>query len=271
MYQFSLKDIDFYPENPLVLIAGPCVIESEDHSLFMADKLKHLSNRFGIPLIFKSSFLKANRSSVDSYVGPGLERGLRILEKVKKEISLPVISDIHSVEQIEPAACVLDIIQIPAFLCRQTQLIVTAAKTNKIINVKKGQFLAPGDIKNVIEKVHSTGNEKILITERGSTFGYNNLVVDMRSLEIIKKLGVPVVFDATHSVQLPGGHGVCSGGQREFVGCLAKAAVAAGMEWDHREAHSAIYDAEGTAELFCRIINRWKASVGFDLPQQPNT
>lgn len=237
MYRFALNHIGFYPNNPLVIIAGPCVIESEDHSLFMADKLKHLSNRFGVPLIFKSSFLKANRSSIDSYVGPGLEEGLSILEKVKKEISLPVVSDIHSVEQIEPAASVLDIIQIPALLCRQTRLIVTAAKTNKIINVKKGQFLAPGDIKNVIEKVHSTGNEKILITERGSTFGYNNLVVDMRSLEIIKKFGVPVVFDATHSVQLPGGEGVCSGGQREFVGCLAKAAVAVGINALFLEVH----------------------------------
>jgi 2-dehydro-3-deoxyphosphooctonate aldolase (KDO 8-P synthase) len=237
MYRFSLEDIHFYPDNPLVLIAGPCVIESEYHSLFMAEKIKQLSDKFGVPLIFKSSFLKANRSSIDSYIGPGLAKGLRILEKVKQEISVPVISDVHSVEQIEPAAGVLDIIQIPAFLCRQTQLIVTAAKTNRIINVKKGQFLAPSDVENVIKKIHSTGNKKLLITERGSTFGYNNLVVDMRSLEIMKHFEVPIIFDATHSVQLPGGQGVCSGGQREFVGCLAKAAVAVGVNALFLEIH----------------------------------
>jgi len=237
MYKFDVKDINFYPGNSLVLIAGPCVIEGENHCLFMAEKLKHVSENLGVPFIFKSSFLKANRSSIDSYVGPGLTVGLRILEKVKAELSVPVISDVHSVEQIGPAASVLDIIQIPAFLCRQTELLVTAAKTDRVINVKKGQFLAPGDIENVIQKVKSTGNEKILITERGSTFGYNNLVVDMRSLEIIKKMGLPVVFDATHSVQLPGGQGVCSGGQREFAAPLARAAVSIGVNALFLEVH----------------------------------
>ncbi|MDY7033136.1 MAG: 3-deoxy-8-phosphooctulonate synthase [Thermodesulfobacteriota bacterium] len=237
MYRFNVRDINFYPGNPIVLIAGPCVIESEGHALFMADKLKALCKKLRVPYIFKSSFLKANRSSADSYVGPGLDKGLDILEKVKREISVPVISDVHSVEQIDPVSSVLDVIQIPAFLCRQTQLIVDAAKTNKIINIKKGQFLAPWDIKNVIQKVLSTGNEKVLITERGSTFGYNNLVVDMRSLDIIKRFGVPVVFDATHSVQLPGGQGICSGGQREFVGCLARAAVSIGINALFLEVH----------------------------------
>ena len=237
MFRFSLDHIGFYPDNPLVLIAGPCVIESQDHCLFMAEKLKYFSDNLGLEFIFKSSFLKANRSSIDSFVGPGLDNGLKILEKVKKETSVPVVSDIHSIEQIDPAANVLDMIQIPAFLCRQTELLVTAARTNKILNIKKGQFLAPGDVKNIIQKVQSTGNEKVLITERGSTFGYNNLVVDMRSLEIIKNFGVPVVFDATHSVQLPGGEGVRSGGQREFIGCLARAAVAIGINALFLEVH----------------------------------
>ena len=237
MYKFNLNGIDFYPGNPLVLIAGPCVIESQDHSLLMAEKLKTICNKFNLPFIFKSSFLKANRSSIGSYVGPGLEGGLKILAKVKKEIGIPVISDIHSIEQIEPAANVLDILQIPAFLSRQTKLLVTAAKTNKIINIKKGQFLAPWDMKNVIKKVQSTGNNKVLITERGASFGYNNLVVDMRSLEIIKALGAPVVFDATHSIQLPGGLGNKSGGQREFVPALVRAAVSIGVNALFLEIH----------------------------------
>ena len=228
MYNFSLGKINFYPENSLVLIAGPCVIESRDHCLFMAEKLKKLAQKYGVPLVFKSSFLKANRSSVDSFVGPGVEDGLKILHEVRTQIDIKVISDIHSIEQVAPAAEVLDIIQIPAFLCRQTSLIVAAAKTGRIVNIKKGQFLAPWDVRNIIDKVHSAGNHKLLITERGASFGYNNLVVDMRSLEIIKKLGAAVVFDATHSVQLPGGQGNSSGGQREFVDPLTRAALAVG-------------------------------------------
>ncbi len=237
MYEFSINTVHVHPGNPLILIAGPCVIESQDHCLFMAEKLKLLTSRLNVPFIFKSSFLKANRSSVDSYVGPGLEKGLKILENVKNEISVPVISDIHSIEQVEPAASVLDVIQIPAFLCRQTELLVAAAKTDKVVNVKKGQFLAPWDVKNVIQKIYSTGNQKVLITERGTTYGYNNLVADMRSLEIIKGFGVPVIFDATHSVQLPGGQGTSSGGQREFVAPLAKAAVAVGVNALFLEVH----------------------------------
>jgi 2-dehydro-3-deoxyphosphooctonate aldolase (KDO 8-P synthase) len=237
MYNFSLEEIKFYPKNPLILIAGPCVIESRDHCLFMAETLKKLGQKYGVPLVFKSSFLKANRSSVDSFVGPGIEAGLKILQEVRTQIDIPVISDVHSIEQVASAAEVLDIIQIPAFLCRQTSLIVAAAKTGRIVNVKKGQFLAPWDVPNIINKVHSTGNHMLLITERGATFGYNNLVVDMRSLEIIKKLGAAVVFDATHSVQLPGGQGDSSGGQREFVDPLTRAALAVGVNAVFLEVH----------------------------------
>ena len=237
MYNFSLEEIKFYPDNPLVLIAGPCVIESRDHCLFMADKLKGLAQKHGIPLVFKSSFLKANRSSIDSFVGPGIEDGLKILQEVRTRNDLPVISDIHSIEQVDPAAEVLDIIQIPAFLCRQTRLVAAVAETGRIVNIKKGQFLAPWDVRNIINKVNSVGNQKLLITERGASFGYNNLVVDMRSLEIIKKLGAAVVFDATHSVQLPGGQGDSSGGQREFVNPLTRAALAVGVNAVFLEVH----------------------------------
>jgi 2-dehydro-3-deoxyphosphooctonate aldolase (KDO 8-P synthase) len=237
MYNFSLGKINFYPENPLVLIAGPCVIESRDHCLFMAEKLKKLAQKYGVPLVFKSSFLKANRSSIESFVGPGIEDGLKILQEVRTRFDVPVISDIHSIEQVAPAAEVLDIIQIPAFLCRQTKLLVAAAKTGRIVNIKKGQFLAPWDVRNIIDKVHSAGNHKLLITERGVSFGYNNLVVDMRSLEIIKKLGAAVVFDATHSVQLPGGQGDKSGGQREFVDPLTRAALAVRVNAVFLEVH----------------------------------
>jgi len=237
MYNFSLEEIKFYPNNPLVLIAGPCVIESREHCLLMAEYLKKLAQKHAVPLVFKSSFLKANRSSVGSFIGPGIEDGLKILQEIRTRIDVPVISDVHSIEQIAPAAEVLDIIQIPAFLCRQTSLVVAAAKTGRIVNVKKGQFLAPWDVRNIINKVHSAGNHKLLITERGASFGYNNLVVDMRSLEITKKLGVAVVFDATHSVQLPGGQGDRSGGQREFVNPLTRAALAVGVNAVFLEVH----------------------------------
>lgn len=237
MYNFSIEEINFHPGNPLVLIAGPCVIESRDHCLFMAETLKKLAQKFGVPLVFKSSFLKANRSSIDSFAGPGIDDGLKILQEIRTRVEVPVISDIHSIEQVAPAAEVLDIIQIPAFLCRQTTLLVAAARTGRIVNVKKGQFLAPGDVGNIIGKIHSTGHHKLLITERGASFGYNNLVVDMRSLEIIKNLGAAVVFDATHSVQLPGGQGTSSGGQREFVDPLTRAALAVGVNAVFLEVH----------------------------------
>lgn len=237
MDSFKIDQIQISSGNQLVLIAGPCVIESQEHCLFMAETLKKLAQHHDVPFVFKSSFLKANRSSIDSYVGPGLDNGLKTLQKIKKEFGVPIISDIHSIEQIKPAAEVLDIIQIPAFLCRQTQLLTDAAETGRVLNVKKGQFLSPWDVKNIINKVYSTGNKKLLITERGAMFGYNNLVVDMRSIEIIKNFGVGVVFDATHSVQLPGGQGVSSGGQREFVDPLTRAAIAIGVNALFLEVH----------------------------------
>jgi 2-dehydro-3-deoxyphosphooctonate aldolase (KDO 8-P synthase) len=222
---------------PIVLIAGPCVIESEQHCLEMAKKLKELTSRLDIPFIFKTSYDKANRSSIKSFRGPGLKKGLEILKKIKKETGAPILTDIHSIEQINPVAEIADILQIPAFLSRQTDLILDAAKTGKVVNVKKGQFLAPADIENVIEKIESAGNRSILITERGVSFGYNNLVVDMRSLVIIKKFGYPVIFDATHSVQLPGGLKTCSGGEKEFIEPLSSAAAAIGIAGLFLEVH----------------------------------
>jgi 2-dehydro-3-deoxyphosphooctonate aldolase (KDO 8-P synthase) len=219
------------------LIAGPCALEDLDIALQAGRKVAEISKDLGIAAIFKSSFDKANRTSVTSFRGPGMERGLEMLAQVKAETGLPVITDIHSPEQAEAVAEVADVLQIPAFLCRQTDLLVAAAKTDKIINVKKGQFLAPWDMRSVVEKVRSTGNSKIWLTERGASFGYNNLVVDFRSLAIMQSLGCPVVFDATHSVQLPGGQGGCSGGQREYVPMLARAAVAAGANGVFLETH----------------------------------
>ena len=222
---------------PLVLIAGPCVIESEAATLHCAERLMTVANGLSIPLIFKASFDKANRTSVSSYRGPGIKEGLRILAKVKEALGVPVLSDIHSIEQISPAAEVLDVLQIPAFLCRQTDLVVAAAKSGVAINIKKGQFLAPWDMENVVGKAVSAGNDNIILTERGVSFGYNNLVSDMRSLPILRKTGFPVVFDATHSVQLPGGQGGSSGGQREFVEYLGRAAVATGIDGIFMEVH----------------------------------
>lgn len=223
--------------NPLVLIAGPCVIESEKLTLRAASKLKEITEKAGISLIFKSSYDKANRSSKDSFRGPGLKEGIRILKEVKKETGLPILSDIHKFEEIKPASEVLDVLQVPAFLCRQTDFIGAIAKTGRPINIKKGQFLAPWDVKNIIEKIEDKGNYEILITERGVSFGYNNLVADMRSLPIMRSFGYPVVFDATHSVQLPGGLGKSSGGERDMVPYLARAAVAAGCDALFLEVH----------------------------------
>lgn len=224
-------------DNPLVLIAGPCVIEGYDRTIRTAERLKEITSGLSIPLIFKSSYDKANRSSLHSYRGPGLSEGLRILSKVKMKAGIPILADIHRFEEIDEAARVLDVLQVPAFLCRQTDFITEIARTGKAINLKKGQFLAPWDMKNVIEKVESTGNEKILLTERGSSFGYNNLIADMRSLPIMKGFGYPVVFDATHSVQLPGGKGAASGGQRELVPDLSRAAAAVGINAIFLEVH----------------------------------
>ena len=222
---------------PLVLIAGPCVIESESATMRHAERLMTICNGLSIPFIFKASYDKANRTSINAYRGPGLKEGLAILRKVKESLGVPVISDIHSIEQIAPAAEVLDILQIPAFLCRQTDLLVAADKSGRIINVKKGQFLAPWDMKNVAGKLSASGNENIILTERGASFGYNNLVVDMRSFPVMRATGYPVVFDATHSVQLPGGQGDSSGGQREFVEYLSRAAVATGIDGIFMEVH----------------------------------
>ncbi len=224
-------------DNPLAFIAGPCVIEDEKSTLRAAERLKEYSAKNNIPLIFKSSYDKANRTSIDSFRGPGIEEGLRILGRVRNDIGLPVLSDIHSESEISRAAEVLDVLQIPAFLSRQTDIIVAASKTGKSVNIKKGQFLAPGDVKNIISKALSTGNENILITERGASFGYNNLVVDMRCIPIMQETGFPVVYDATHSVQLPGGEGSSSGGQREFIVPLSRAAVAAGCNAVFMEVH----------------------------------
>lgn len=224
-------------DNPLVLMAGPCVIEDAARALRIGERTKEIAQSLGIPYIFKASFDKANRSSAQSFRGPGLTEGLKILAQIRKTLCVPVISDIHSIEQIEPAAEVLDILQIPAFLCRQTDLLAAAARTGKAVNVKKGQFLAPWDMKNVADKFTEAGNENILFTERGVSFGYNNLVVDMRSLAIMRQIGFPVVFDATHSVQLPGGAGSVSGGQREFVPYLTRAAVAVGIDALFMEVH----------------------------------
>lgn len=221
----------------LFLMAGPCVIEDPDRTLAIGKRAKEICQKVGIPYIFKASFDKANRSSISSYRGPGLKEGLRILADIKKELQVPVVSDIHSIEQVEPAAEVLDVLQIPAFLCRQTDLVVGAAKTGKCINIKKGQFLAPKDMANVVGKVEEVGNPNLMLTERGASFGYNNLVVDMRSFPIMRSFGYPVVFDATHSVQLPGGAGTTSGGQREFVPYLARAAAAAGVDGFFMEVH----------------------------------
>ncbi len=222
---------------PLVLIAGPCVIESEDQVRKTIEGLKEITGEINIPFIFKSSYDKANRTSIKSYRGLGLEKGLEILEKVKREFDIPLLVDVHQIEEVKLVSKVADILQVPAFLCRQTDLIISIAKTGKPINVKKGQFLAPWDMQNVIEKIESTGNKNILLTERGSCFGYNNLVVDMKSLPIIRSFGYPVVFDATHSVQKPGGKGTTTAGEREYVPFLAQAAVATGIDGLFLEVH----------------------------------
>ena len=222
---------------PLALIGGPCAIENEKHALMTAERLIRIAGDKKIGFIYKSSYDKANRFSVNSYRGPGLTEGLKILKKVRETLDVPVLSDIHQVSEVAPAAEVLDVLQIPAFLCRQTDLVLAAANTGKPVNVKKGQFVAPRDMKNLVDKVLSTGNRNVLLTERGSTFGYNNLVVDMRGLSIMRGFGVPVVFDATHSVQLPGGAGNRSAGERVYVPALARAAVAAGVDAVFMEMH----------------------------------
>ena len=225
------KGLDF------LLIAGPCVIETEGHAIRMADSLKKHAEKAGVPFVFKASYDKANRTSFASFRGPGIEEGLRILSKIKRETGVKILSDVHAVEDVGAVAEVLDVIQTPAYLCRQTDLLIAVGRAGKAVNVKKGQFLAPWDMEHVVQKIRSTGNENILITERGSCFGYNQLVNDMRSLRIMRSFGFPVVFDASHSVQLPGGRGPASGGRREFILPLARGAVAVGVDGVFLEVH----------------------------------
>ncbi len=239
--------------NPLVFIGGPCIIENEEITFTTAGRLKEICDHLGIPFIFKSSYDKANRTSLSSFRGLGIERGLRILSDVRRIFSVPVLSDVHSVDEVKPASEVLDVLQIPAFLCRQTDLILSASQTGKPVNIKKGQFLSPWDVKNIIEKFVSTGNQKLLITERGTTFGYQNLVVDFRGFPVIRSFGYPVLFDASHCLQSPGSEGDRTGGQREFTLPLARAAVATGVDGLFIEVHpdpgQALSDASTMASL----------------------
>jgi 2-dehydro-3-deoxyphosphooctonate aldolase (KDO 8-P synthase) len=235
--EISLGCLRLGAGNPLFLIAGPCVIESESHTRTMAERVSKIASDCGVPYIFKASYDKANRSSVKAFRGPGLAEGLRILAKIKSDLHLPILTDVHDASQAAPAAEVADSLQIPAFLARQTDLLLAAAKTGRIVNVKKAQFLSPWDMGNVVEKIASSGNKKIILTERGASFGYNNLVVDMRSFPVLAKFGYPVVYDVTHSVQLPGGQGHASSGQPEFIEPLARAGVAAGVDGLFLETH----------------------------------
>ena len=237
MHNIPIRNFLIGQDQPLTLISGPCVIENEDHTLFCAEKLKAIAAPFNIQLIFKASYDKANRSSIHSFRGPGIDEGLKILQKVRRECDLPVITDIHSPEEAKIAGSVCEMIQIPAFLSRQTDLLIAAAETPAGVNVKKGQFLSPWDMKNVVEKLESAGCKKILLTDRGTSFGYNNLVSDFRSIPIMQSFGYPVCFDASHSVQLPGGLKNASGGERQFIPTLAKAAIASGANVLFIESH----------------------------------
>ena len=236
-YKVKCSNFEISNDKPFTLIAGPCQLENETHALKMSSELKKITSELGINLIYKTSFDKANRTSLKGKRGMGLEKSLPIFDKIRKEVGLPVLTDVHTAEQCSIVADHVDVLQIPAFLCRQTDLLIAAAKTGKIINVKKGQFLAPWDMANVIKKIEESGNKNILITERGASFGYNTLVSDMRALPIMSRFGFPIVFDATHSVQQPGGMGEKSGGQREFVPYLARAAIAVGVGAIFMETH----------------------------------
>ena len=242
----SVKNI-LFGGRLLPIIAGPCVIESRDHALKMCDQLQKIFLKYNVPFIFKSSFDKANRTSIDSFRGVGIDEGLSVLSDIKAEFGIPIITDIHLPDQAQPVSEVADILQIPAFLCRQTDLLLSAAATEKCINIKKGQFMAPYDIISIVNKIESSGNKKILLTERGTTFGYNNLISDMRSIPIMKDSGYPVIFDATHSAQRPSGEGARSGGDREVIPVLARAAVAAGCDGIFMEIHDDIHNAKSDA------------------------
>ena len=233
----KIGKLEIGAEKPLALMAGPCVIEGREAALRHASLLKEITERIGVAFIYKSSYDKANRTSLESYRGPGIERGLEILAEVKEKVGVPILTDVHEKEQVKLVKKVADILQIPAFLCRQTDFVMEVARSGKAVNIKKGQFLAPWDIQYVVDKIISTGNEKIMVTERGVSFGYNNLVADMRSLAVLRELGYPVIFDATHSLQLPGGIGKASGGQRQFISSLAQAGVAVGIDAVFMEVH----------------------------------
>jgi 2-dehydro-3-deoxyphosphooctonate aldolase (KDO 8-P synthase) len=237
MKQIQLNGMMIGGGAPFVLIAGPCVIEEEQRTTEIAFFLKELTERLHIPLIFKASYDKANRTSVHSYRGPGMKKGLQILENISEKLSVPILTDVHRFEEIRPVSEVADILQVPAFLCRQTDFVMEVGRLARVINIKKGQFLAPGDVRNIIDKVRAVKNENIIITERGTCFGYNNLVADFRAIPVMRTMGYPVIFDATHSVQLPGGQGAVSGGQREMVAYLARAAVAVGIDGLFMEVH----------------------------------
>jgi 2-dehydro-3-deoxyphosphooctonate aldolase (KDO 8-P synthase) len=251
--RYSIPDFGLDLSKDLFLIAGPCVIESRDHVFFMASELKKITAACKVPLVFKASYDKANRTSIKSFRGPGADEGLSLLREIREKVGVPILSDIHEPSQAETAGRILDIIQIPAFLSRQTDLLLAAARTGKIVNVKKGQFLAPWEMKNVVEKMREAGNERVLLTERGSSFGYNNLVVDFRSFPIMQSFGCPVVFDVTHSLQLPGGQGQSSGGQPQYIPHLARAGVAAGVDGLFMELHEnppkALSDGANALEL----------------------
>lgn len=258
-------------EESFFLIAGPCVIETEEVVFNIASRLKSIVDVLGIPFIFKASYDKANRSSIDSFRGPGLGKGLDILRRVKEELNVPILTDFHIPSQADVVAEVADVLQIPAFLCRQTDMLVAAGETGCIVNIKKGQFMSPWDMQNVVRKVESTGNRKILLTERGNSFGYNNLIVDFKSFSVLKDMGYPVVFDATHSVQLPGGMGNATGGQREFIPTLAQAAAGIGVSGFFLEVHENpdaslsdgpnIYPLEKLSNLLRKLLNIWRAAT----------
>jgi 2-dehydro-3-deoxyphosphooctonate aldolase (KDO 8-P synthase) len=278
-HTFAIGEIRFGEGAPLFLIAGPCVIESEAHASQLAESLAVIASDLGVPFIFKASYDKANRSSVASYRGPGLTEGLRILAAIKRRTNLPILTDVHDVSQVEPAAEVCDILQIPAFLSRQTDLLVAVGRSGRVANIKKGQFLSPQEVGNAAEKVASTGNRKIILTERGTSFGYQNLVVDMRSFPIMRKFGFPVVFDVTHSVQLPGGDGKSSGGQPEFIEPLARAGVAIGVDGIFMEVHDnpakALSDGTNALPLaqfrplLQKILRIGALAREFDAPHEP--
>jgi 2-dehydro-3-deoxyphosphooctonate aldolase (KDO 8-P synthase) len=262
---FKVGNVSMGGGAPLFVIAGPCVIESEEHAIRLAEALKKLGAELGVPLIFKASYDKANRTSISSYRGPGLKEGLRVLGEIRKRTGLPIVTDVHEISHVGPAAEVCDILQVPAFLCRQTDLLVEVGRSHRVANLKKGQFLSPWEMSNAAEKVASTGNSKIILTERGTSFGYQNLVVDMRSFALLRKLGYPVVFDVTHSVQLPGGEGKASGGQPEFIEPLARAGAAAGIDGVFMEVHEnpakALSDGTNALPLqeFRRLVQRLSA------------